>query len=72
MLEALESGDGMTVDLSQVERIGTAGLQVLVSALHTFARQDAVLALARPSGAVVTACAEAGLNLPLDLQESRQ
>lgn len=61
-LAAARGGD-LTLNLSQVERVGAQCLQVLLSAAATWSADGADLALEDPSPAFVDAAAIAGLDL---------
>jgi chemotaxis protein CheX len=54
-------GRPLTLDASAVERVGALGLQVLLSARVTWARDGEKLAVERPSPALSAAFVQAGL-----------
>lgn len=52
LLAALDTGDGLELDLSQVGEIDTAGLQLLILAKQEAARKEKTLAIVAHSPAV--------------------
>jgi anti-anti-sigma factor len=52
LLAALDTGDGLELDLSQVGEIDTAGLQLLILAKQEAARREKTLAIVAHSPAV--------------------
>jgi anti-anti-sigma factor len=68
LLRALEDGLPVTIDLSGVSRIDTAGLQLLVSFVLNMRREDRVVTLAAVSAPVVEGARLAGLTALLELQ----
>lgn len=60
---AAARGTDLTLDLSQVERVGAQCLQLLLSAAATWDADGAELALKEPSPAFTDAVAIAGLDL---------
>ena len=59
-------GRALKLDASGVERVGGLGLQVLLSARLTWAKDGAAIALERPSEALAAAFARAGVALEFD------
>jgi anti-anti-sigma regulatory factor len=70
LLRALEDGVPVTIDLSAVSRIDTAGLQLLVSFALNMRREDRVVTFAAVSAAVVEGARLAGLTALLDLTDA--
>lgn len=58
-------GQPLTLDASGVSRVGALGLQVLLSARVTWARDGARFKIDRPSEALEAALARAGLQLDI-------
>ncbi|MFI5495769.1 lipid asymmetry maintenance protein MlaB [Actinoplanes sp. NPDC051859] len=61
LLTALEGSAGLRVDLSAVEEIDTAGLQVLLLAQREAERLNLAFELGGSAGSVAAVCALAGL-----------
>jgi chemotaxis protein CheX len=59
-------GAPLTLDATGVERVGALGLQVLLSARLTWARDRKTLRIEGPSPALEAALALAGVELDLD------
>ena len=59
-------GRPLKLDASGVERVGGLGLQVLLSARLTWAKDGAALALERPSEALTAAFVRAGVAVEFD------
>ncbi|BCJ56204.1 hypothetical protein Asp14428_76790 [Actinoplanes sp. NBRC 14428] len=61
LLAALQGSGGLRVDLSGVEELDTAGLQILLLARREAARLDLPFELGAPAGNVAAVLALAGL-----------
>ena len=59
-------GRPLTLDASRVGRVGALGLQVLLSARLTWARDGAPLSLEHPSETLIAAFARAGVAMEFD------
>jgi chemotaxis protein CheX len=59
-------GTSLTLDATGVERVGALGLQVLLSARLTWARDGQRLRIEGPSATLEAALATAGVELDLD------
>jgi len=72
LLEALNAGDSVVLDLRDVKEIDLCGLQILCSAHRTFIRQDRTLSLANVPQRVRTLAGRAGYDAQRSICPYRQ
>ncbi len=53
LIDHLEKGEGVSIVAEDVERIGAAGVQVLVSAVKTFQQKDLSCTIELPSAELI-------------------
>ena len=68
LLISLNSHRSVSLDASQVDRVGTSGLQVLCAAALGFRKADLAFTIRDPNTVFQTAVAEAALTSILDVQ----
>lgn len=65
LLEAIDGVDACELDLSMIEELDTAGLQVLMLVVRELRRRNALVAPIRSSDAVVAVLSTLGLDADL-------
>lgn len=60
--ERMAAGDPMVIDASQVDRVSTASLQVLLAAARSAAARDIAFRISAASDALIEALDDLGLN----------
>jgi anti-anti-sigma regulatory factor len=63
LLERLAAGDSLALDASAVERVSTAGVQLLLSAAQSFISEGRAFQLNAPSQPLLQAVEDLGLQL---------
>jgi len=64
LLSALSEEADITIEAAAVERVGTAGIQVLLSAVQTFSSHGHEILINEPSEALQSALSLAAIVLP--------